>query len=489
MPLRRSGNRNGTSRVVGLTLNELCDIFSARKAGVTQMVEWQLPKLQAVGSSPIARSISLNGERILTQEAERTVKRTAAGPLVAGILLLVGLYLTAGDAVGPFILYVALLLLLHPWWNEKWAHAFLLVGTLFFAVWLVTEIQIVLVPFALGLLLAYLLDPLIDRIETWKVPRTAAIAGLVLIALLLFAVVMVSIVPIVIDQIGSLINNVPGYFSQVQGWLEDVVLPWLGRLGFDVSPEALSEAFFGESSQAGQTLQRLLGGALEFTSSLYTLLAQLLNLLLIPVIAFYLLKDYDSIAAWAGELIPPKRRPALSKLGGEIGEALSNYLRGQFAVCVIIAVLYGIGFGIMGIQYAALLGLAAGVLALIPYVGSILTMVIAGIVALLGPAPLGDLFKVVIVFAAVQLLDGNLITPKIMGERFGLHPVIIMFTVLVFAVLLGFVGLLIAVPLTAVLKVVVDQLLERYRGSTLFAVEADQAESAGPVETEPGDTE
>ncbi len=376
------------------------------------------------------------------------------------------------------MLFIALLVLLHPWWKEKWAHAFILVGSLFFAIWLVAELQVVLVPFALGLLLAYLLDPLIDRIETWKVPRTAAIGGLVLISLVAVCVIMISIVPILVDQIGSLINNMPGYFGQIQSWFDSRLLPWLGGMGFNVSPETLSEVFFGEGAEAGQMLQGLLGGALEFTSGLYTLLAQLLNLLLIPVVSFYLLKDYDIIAAWAGELIPPDRKPFISRLGGDIGKALSNYLRGQFAVCVIIGLLYGIGLGVMGIQYAALLGLAAAVLSLIPYVGSILTMLIAGSVALLGPAPLGDLLKVVIVFAGVQLLDGNLITPKIMGEKFGLHPVVIMFSVLVFAVLFGFVGLLIAVPLTAVLKVVADLLLDHYRNCDLF-IRQDDEEDAG----------
>ena len=376
------------------------------------------------------------------------------------------------------MLFISLLVLLHPWWKEKWAHAFILVGSLFFAIWLVAELQIVLVPFALGLLLAYLLDPLIDRIETWKVPRTAAIGGLVLISLVAVSIVMISIVPILVDQIGSLVNSMPGYYGQIQGWFDSSLLPWFGRMGFNVSPDTLSDAIFGEGAEAGQMLQGLLGGALEFTSGLYTLLAQLLNMLLIPVVAFYLLKDYDVIAIWAGELIPPDYRPFSRRLGSDIGKALSNYLRGQFAVSVIIGLLYGIGLGVMGIQYAALLGLAAAVLSLIPYVGSILTMLIAALVALLGPDALPDLMKVAIVFAGVQLLDGNLITPKIMGERFGLHPVVIMFSVLVFAVLFGFVGLLIAVPLTAVLKVVADLLLEQYRKCDFFVC-IDDEEGAG----------
>lgn len=411
----------------------------------------------------------------MNQETETVARRAAAGPLLAGILILVGLYLTTRQAIGPFMLYVALLLMLHPWWGEKWTHALIIVGTLFFIIWLVVKIQVVLTPFALGLLLAYLLDPLIDYIETWKVPRTVAIAGLVLGALLVMGIVMLAIVPVLVDQIGALINNLPTYVGQVRGWLEEGVLPWLAGMGFQVSPETLPEALFGESMQAGQTLQRLLGGALEVTSGLYIFLAQLLNLLLTPVVAFYLLKDYDSIVAWAGQLIPPRRRPALREFGSKLGAALSNYLRGQLAVSVSIGLLYGIGLGIAGIQYAALLGMVAGILSLIPYVGSILTMVIAGIVALLSPEPVSGLIKVLIVFAVVQLLDGNLITPKIMGERFGLHPVVIMFSVLVFAVLFGFVGLLIAVPLTAVLKVVVDHLLVRYRSSSLFAGEAAEA--------------
>ena len=190
-----------------------------------------------------------------------------------------------------------------------------------------------------------------------------------------------------------------------------------------------------------------------------------------------MLKDYDIIATWAGDLIPPDRKPFIRRVGGDIGKALSNYLRGQFAVCASIGLLYGIGLGLLGIQYAALLGLAAAVLSLIPYVGSILTMLIAGSVALLGPDALNDLLKVVIVFAGVQLLDSNLITPKIMGERFGLHPVVIMFSVLVFAVLFGFVGLLIAVPLTAVLKVVADLLLEQYRNCHLFISPDDEGDA------------
>ncbi|MFO7768159.1 MAG: AI-2E family transporter, partial [bacterium] len=166
-------------------------------------------------------------------------------------------------------------------------------------------------------------------------------------------------------------------------------------------------------------------------------------------------------------------REVVREVGGEVGAAVGNFLRGQLAVSLIIAVLYGIGFAIIGLQYAALLGLAAGVLSLVPYVGSVLTAVLAALVAVVGPAPWSHLLGVIIVYGAVQLLDANLITPKVMGDRVGLHPVVVLVAILVFATLMGFVGLLIAVPLTAVFKVGLDRVLDRWRSSAAFAEAAE----------------
>ncbi len=401
-----------------------------------------------------------------------TVSRQAIGPLLAALLILVGLYLDTHEEIGPFVLYLALVVLLYPWWRERWSHGIIGVGTIFFLVWFVQKTSAVLLPFGIGLLLAYLLYPFIDRLERRRVPRSVAIGLLVLLTLLITGLVIVTVVPMLVDQIAAFIQAVPEITMKVRTWIEVTLFPWLERVGLPASTETLPDALLGEGGGASQVVQSLLNGALEITSGLSIFLAQLANLLLIPIVAFYVLKDYHPISDWAMSLVPPYRREQLRGVGTEVGIALGNYLRGQLAVSLTIALLYGTAFGIAGIQYAALLGLAAGILCIIPYIGSFLTILIAALIALLGPQPGGHLLRVVIIFVVIQFLDGNFITPKIMGVRFGLHPIVVLFAVLIMAALFGFVGLLIAVPLTAVLKVVADRLLDSYRRSRLFEAPA-----------------
>lgn len=415
-----------------------------------------------------------------TREMRTAIQQ--AGPVLVGALLLVGLYLAVREAVGPFMLLLALVALLYPYRTMGWARGFLATGLLFFALWFIYQTQTVLTPVALSLLAAYLLDPFIDRLEQRKIPRTLGILALLAAAILLVGLALLVIVPVLVDQISTLSGNLPEYVARTREWINATALPFLERMGFDVRPEALSEALFGEQQQAGATVQRILGGALEVTSGAYAVLAQLLNILLIPIITFYLLKDYDAMASWTMGLIPPRKRALVREVGADLGAAVGNFLRGQLAVSLIIAVLYGIGFAIIGLQYAALLGLAAGVLSLVPYVGSVLTAVLAALVAILGPSPWSHLLGVVVIYGAVQLLDANIITPKVMGDRVGLHPVVVLIAILVFATLLGFVGLLIAVPLTAMIKVGLDRAIDHWRASAAFA-EAKGTE-AGEVSAE-----
>ncbi len=408
----------------------------------------------------------------MATDDQNMMTRLAPAPMLAAIMILVGLYLATQDAVGPFILYIALLLILYPWWREKWTHGFIGVGTLFFLIWFVQMTAAVLLPFGIALLLAYLLYPFIDRLESRRVPRSAAIGLLVLLVLIITGLVILTIVPLLVDQIGTFIQDVPDITQQVRSWIENTLFPWLERFGLHASTETLPDALLGEGGGASQVVQRLLSGALDLTRGISVFLTQLANILLIPIITFYVLKDYHPISEWVMNFVPEKQRERFSGIGSQLGSALGNYLRGQLAVSLTIAVLYGTAFGIAGIQYALLLGLAAGILCIIPYIGSFLTILIAALIALLGPQPGGHLLRVVIIFLVVQFLDGNYITPKIMGDRFGMHPVLVLFAVLLSAALWGFVGLLIAVPLTAVLKVVADYLLERYYRSRFFETPA-----------------
>ncbi|MFO7767932.1 MAG: AI-2E family transporter, partial [bacterium] len=230
-----------------------------------------------------------------------------AGPILVGALLLVGLYLAVREAVGPFMLLLALSALLYPYRTEGWARGFLGTGLLFFALWFIYRTQTVLTPVVLGLLAAYLLDPFIDRLERRDIPRTLGILALLTAAVVAVGLALLVIVPVLVDQISTLSSNLPGYVARTREWISAAALPFLERMGFEVRPDFLSEAIFGEGQQAGATVQRILGGALEVTSGVYAVLAQLLNILLIPIITFYLLKDYDAMAGWAMGLVPPRR--------------------------------------------------------------------------------------------------------------------------------------------------------------------------------------
>ncbi len=406
--------------------------------------------------------------------------RAVAGVLAASVLLLVGLYLAVRPAVGPLMLYLALVLLLWGWRDQRWARGLLLVGTLFLTLWLLWSTRSVLTPFAVALVLAYLLDPVIRWLGRRGVPRNVAIPLLLAVVALAGAAVLVGVVPLLIEQIGMFSDNLPGYADRLMGFLYGSIIPWLNRLGLDVSPNMVTDALIS-GPEGGLTVQRVLGGALEVTSGIYGVLAQLLNLILIPVVTFYLLRDWDPLVTWADGMVPPRYRHRLHDLGGEIGRAVGDFLRGQLVVSLVIGALFTVGLTLAGIPYALLLGLAAAVLSLIPYVGSVLTFVLAALVALLGPGPLVGLLKVAAVYAVIQVLDGTFITPTIMGERTGLHPVVVMLAVLLGAALLGFVGLLVAVPLTAVLRILVGRLLARYRRGPLF----DEVPSSDPPITGP----
>lgn len=393
--------------------------------------------------------------------------RAVTGVLAASVLLLVGLYLTVRPAVGPFMLYLALGILLWGWRDERWARGLFLVGTFFLSLWLLWSTRVVLTPFVVSLVLAYLLDPAIRWLGRRGMSRNVAIPLLLAIAGLAGTAVLVGVVPLLIEQIGVFSESLPGYADKVMGFLQGSVLPWLNRLGLDVTPSMVTDALFS-GTEGGLTVQRVLGGALQVTSGVYGALAQVLNLILIPVVTYYLLRDWDPLVAWADGLVPPRYRPWLHGLGSEIGRAVGGFVRGQLVVSLVLGTLFTIGLAVTGIPHALLLGLAAAVLSLIPYVGSVLTFVLAALVALLGPGPLIALLKVTLVYAVVQALDGTLITPNIMGERTGLHPVLVMLAVLAGATLLGFVGLLVAVPLAAIVRILVQRLLERYRHGPQF---------------------
>jgi predicted PurR-regulated permease PerM len=338
-----------------------------------------------------------------------------------------------------------------------WIAAFLVfVGLL----WLLHH---VLLPFVVGAALAYLLDPLAERLTRHGVSRL--VAALIILAgfVIIFAGLFVLIVPVLATQLEAFIDHVPAYVHRLEALV--TVHPWL-------------KSILGSTADTGEkSVTALVSKSIGYlTSALPTLwtkgaaLLSLFSLLVItPVVAFYLLADWDRLIKSFDDLIPLPQRDTVRGLFSEINKALSGYLHGQLLVCAILGAYYAIGLTLAGLSFGALIGAVSGLLTFVPYVGSLTALVISLGVALAQFSP--DWTRIIIVVVIVlvgQFLEGNVLSPKLVGESVGLHPVWLIFALLAFGYLFGFVGLVLAVPLAAAAGVLTRFALERYRASPLY---------------------
>ncbi|GEO98354.1 AI-2E family transporter [Methylobacterium haplocladii] len=344
----------------------------------------------------------------------------------------------------------------------------LILGVLVFLLYSLREVML---PFVAGLALAYLLDPLADRLERLGVGRLAAtliiLAGFVVGLIMLLIIV----VPLAAGQIASLVNALPGMVSKLQGIIVERVGPVLQKIG---GTDVVGELQSSVGSLVGQ------GGTwfLAFLGSIWSgsqALVSIASLLVItPVVAFYLLHDWDRMVAGLDSWVPPRHRDTVRRLAGEIDQAVTGFVRGQSLVCLILGTFYAVGLFAVGLNFGVLIGLISGFLTFIPFVGSLTGFLLSLGVALVQWWPTGDWLHIgltVGVFLVGQFLEGNVISPKLVGDSVGLHPVWLMFALLAFGTLFGFVGLLLAVPVAASIGVVVRFGVERYLQSRLYTSE------------------
>jgi predicted PurR-regulated permease PerM len=333
----------------------------------------------------------------------------------------------------------------------NWLIAIALVGWLFYL------LAPVLTPFVAAGLLAYVGDPLADRLQKLKMPRTLAVVTVFLITFLVLALLVLLIGPLISAQVGALFDALPDIAHQVeQVWLPSI----LGWLNIDAGADVGFGPFlakYGEmfGSWSGKAL-------LSVSKSGSVLAAAVLSLFLIPIITFYLLRDWDMIVAHIAALIPESQRDTVSELARESDDVLGAFLRGQILVMIALAVIYSVGLSLVGIQFAIAIGVVAGLVSFVPYLGFVFGMVLAGMTVALEPNPLWNLVGVVATFSIGQLIEGSILTPKLVGDRIGLHPVIIIFSVAAGGQLFGFFGILLALPAAAVLSVVVRFAFHRY---------------------------
>jgi predicted PurR-regulated permease PerM len=363
--------------------------------------------------------------------------------------------------------------------SERW---FLLVS-LAVAGGLVYLLAPILMPFATAAILAYLADPLVDRLEASGLSRTTAVILVFCGLIVLFVGFLLLLVPILEHQITRLVDDLPFYIR----WIKSALLPWLQkRLGISASPSNLDQIariLSGHWQQAGGVAAYVLS-SLSYSGAV--LLSWLINLILIPVVTFYLLRDWDALVAKVHDLFPRRYADTAARLARESDAVLSAFFRGQLAVMAVLGAVYSIGLWLVGVELAFLIGLGAGVLSFIPYAGFLLGATSAGIASAAQTGDAWSLLPVLAVFGFGQALEGIVLTPWLVGDRIGLHPVAVLFSILAGGQLFGFLGVLLALPVASVVMVLLRHAHDLYRGSGFYGAGKGTA-GDGPVKSEEGE--
>jgi predicted PurR-regulated permease PerM len=323
----------------------------------------------------------------------------------------------------------------------------------------------VLTPFLFAALLAYLGDPLIDWLEARKIARSWAVAlvfGTIIAGLLLLLLVLV---PISTHQFNVLMQRLPAYVH----WFQTVVLPWLHD-GLGVDPAAfelglLHNKLLGSAKEIGNLAVGLLN---SLRASSTVVFAWLANLVLVPLVTFYLLRDWDVLVARIQELLPRRIVNVATALARESDAVIGAFLRGQLVVMVVLGVFYSIGLALVGLEFSLLIGLLAGLVSFVPYLGLATGILVASIAAVLQFHSVLSIVPVLIVFGSGQFASDFFLTPKLVGDRIGLHPVAVLFAVLAGGHLFGFFGILLALPMAAVIVVLLRHARDEYLSSSFY---------------------
>lgn len=409
------------------------------------------------------------------REANGWAWRGVYAVALAAVLIL--FLLSLQGILNPVVLFLLLLLFSSPFAGTR-THLLVVIGTgLLTGVWLLSTLGSMLAPFFLALGFAYVLRPAVRRIEGERISRGLAITLLALPLIALVGVALFVGIPALARQLSELVQQIPAALQSLTAWLERAQLEFarrdlplvneqsvLARLR-SIRPETLLQQLQGQQSEIARRAWTAVVGAGRGISGLLTILGYVF---LTPILTFYLLRDWDRIAVTTADLVPSVSRQRVLAFFAEYDRLLGGYLRGNFLEGAMVGALTAVGLWALGIPSALLLGVMAAVFNVIPYLGLVLTLIPALVVALFTANVLLSLGKVVLVFAVVQALDGAVIGPKIVGESVGLHPVWVILALSIGGFFWGFVGLLLAVPLAVLLKLLLHAGLDRYRASSLF---------------------
>ena len=339
---------------------------------------------------------------------------------------------------------------------------------------LIYFLQPILAPFLTGIIIGYLGDPLVDRLEEWKVNRTVGVLIVFLVFGTVLATALLIVLPMIARELTALIRDIPVFFA----WLQTTASPWIvknfGVDPFDVEFGQLATQVKDNWQQAGGIVGTIIA---RMTTSGFALLGYLGVIGLTPVVAFYLMRDWDDIVARIRDMVPRDVEPTVVRLVQECDEVLGAFLRGQLLIMFLLGCVYAVGLYFVGLDLAILIGMIAGLASIVPYLGFFVGIIAAAIAAMIQFQDPFVLIYVAIVFGIGQALEGWVLTPWLVGEKIGLHPVAVIFAVLAGGQLFGFVGILLALPIAAVVMVFIRHLHASYLSS-------DYYDRSDPLESE-----
>ncbi|WP_370645471.1 AI-2E family transporter [Phyllobacterium pellucidum] len=323
----------------------------------------------------------------------------------------------------------------------------------------------ILLPFVAGMVLAYFLDPVADRLQRLGLSRLLATVVILVLFIVTFALLLIILVPVLASQMSDFIARLPSYVARLQELIANRDSQWLKNfIGVDAS--VIRNSLDSLLQQGAGFLTTLLQ---SIWSSGKTLIDVFALFVVTPVVAFYMLLDWDRMVSKIDNLVPRQHVYTIRAIARDMNKAIAGFVRGQGTVCLLLGVIYAVGLTIVGLNFGLLIGLFAGLISFIPYVGSLVGLVVALGVAMVQFWPeWGHILGVAIAFGVGQFIEGNILQPKLVGSSVGLHPVWLMFALFAFGTLLGFTGMLIAVPTAAAIGVLVRFMIGRYQQSPLY---------------------
>ncbi|HMQ99877.1 MAG TPA: AI-2E family transporter [Ignavibacteria bacterium] len=350
----------------------------------------------------------------------------------------------------PFIVFGVILFVLIPFRKSKLIKIIISLSSIIFALWFLHSISNLLAPFLAALVISYALNPLVEKMTRGKITRTIASAIILVAFLLISALAIILLAPPIAAQFSELIKSLPAALNDLQTWINAVLIPKLNSLGIptaDIQTKLSKEL----PEKLENLLNTLLSGLSGLFAGISVVLTQVVNLILIPFLTFYIMKDFDNLKNLIKDLFPQKSRAKVTEYYQKIDDLLGSFIRGQLIVSVIHGIIVYIFLSILGVKFAVFLGALGIVLNIIPYFGLLVEITLAVIVSLFSGDPGFQIPLVILLYLAQNLLETSFIIPKIVGNRIGLHPALLILSLFVFSYFFGFIGMLIALPTMSII--------------------------------------